>query len=438
MSADDDRWRKRSTRDLRVSAVVASATAVFGLAGCSTLTVSAKTADDSGASPTGGRHLASRTVTPVVPPSVTASPVAPTPLAPTSRPASPRAAAVPDARLRPNGKRLTISGSGDILIHNSLSDQAKNDGSAERYDFAPMLSGAKARVSSADFAICHLETQFSDPAVVTEFPHLYVRPELARGVKATGFDECDTASNWSLDKGPDGIKRTLDALDAAGVGHTGTARSAAEAATPKITNVKGVPVAHLAYAWDFNGERPPADRPWEANLIDPDQVIADAKKARAAGARIVVVSLHMGDPDSHEISDYQRSVAQRVTKSGQVDLIIGHNSHQVQPIEMINGVWVVFGHGNLISGQYDDWVRNREGIISQFEFAQRMDGRFAVTRAQAFPILDTSSPHAIHDLVASWPKEDPPQRWVDAYNRTKETVLAHGAGTQGLVVPDHR
>lgn len=443
MSNRHDHDSRPARRPVAIGVVAVSLALVIGLSGCSTLTMAASTADDSGPSPTVRRHLVARLDPAITPPSPTPSPVVSTPVAanaatPESPSAAPRSAAATDPRLKPKGKRLSISGSGDILIHNSLSDQAKNDGSPEKYNFAPMLAGAKARVAAADFAVCHLETPFSDPAVVTEFPHLYVRAELASGVAATGFDQCSTASNWSLDKGFDGIARTLDALDRAGVGHAGTARTPVESAAPKIMTVKGVPVAHLAYAWDFNGTRPAAERSWEANLIDPERVVADAKRARQSGARIVVVSLHMGDPDSHEVSDYQRDVAEQVTKSGQVDLIIGHNSHQVQPVEMINGVWVVFGHGNLISGQFDDWLRNREGIISRFDFAERMDGRFAVTAAQAFPILNTSSPHAINDLVAQWPRQDPPQRWVDAYNRTKETVLAAGAAAHGLVVPDHR
>ena len=441
MKPDKQLRNRVAARPVRALVLFGSCAATALLAGCSSLTVSAQTADDSAASPTTGRHLAQRTLQAVKPPPAPTPSPTPTADAVAGSAApqvAPRSSKVVDARLRPKGKRVSISGSGDILIHNSLSDQARDAGSDAKYNFAPMLAGAKARISAADFAICHLETPFSDPAVVTEFPHLYVRPELARGIKATGFNQCSTASNWSLDKGSEGVTRTLDALDAAGVGHAGTARSAAEAATPKITLVKGVPVAHLSYSWDFNGVRPPEGREWEANVIDPDRVVAQAKRARQLGAKIVVASLHMGDPDSHEISQYQRSVAERVTKSGQVDLIIGHNSHQVQPVEMINGVWVVFGHGNLISGQFDDWVRNREGIISQFDFAERMDGRFAVVGATAFPILDTSSPHTINDLVAAWPKKDPPQRWVEAYDRTKETVLASGAAAHGFTVAAHR
>lgn len=422
-----------------VVVVGALAVLVLLVSGCGTVSITASTMDDSAASPTSGRPSADVRRAPVEPttpaPTPTASLVSPVPEAGAIRS---RAGKGVDPRLKPGGKRVSVSGSGDILIHNSLSDQARSAGSAGSYDFAPMLSGAKARVSEADLGICHLETPFSDPAVVTEFPHLYVRPELARGIKATGFDQCSTASNWSLDKGSEGIRRTLDALDDAKVGHAGMARTEAEALTPRIKLVKGVPIAHLAYSWDFNGMRPPTERSWEVNVIDPAKVIADARAARKAGARIVIASLHMGDPDSHTVSGYQRSVAERVTASGQVDLILGHNSHQVQPIELVNGVWVAYGHGNLLSGQFDDWVRNREGIITRFDFAERMDRRFAVVIATAFPILDTSSPHTIHDLVAKWPKSAPPTRWVQAYDRTRQTVLAGGGAAHGLVVAAHR
>src|SRR5690606_18243920 len=34
---------------------------------------------------------------------------------------------------------------------------------------------------------------------------------------------------------------------------------------------------------------------------------------------------------------------------GQIDLIVGHHAHVVQPIEQVNGVWVVYGLGNVLS-----------------------------------------------------------------------------------------
>jgi len=47
--------------------------------------------------------------------------------------------------------------------------------------------------------------------------------------------------------------KTRRAMDAAGVKHTGTARSAAEAAKPDLLRVRGVTVAQLSYTFGFNG-----------------------------------------------------------------------------------------------------------------------------------------------------------------------------------------
>ena len=32
-----------------------------------------------------------------------------------------------------------------------------------------------------------------------------------------------------------------------------------------------------------------------------------------------------------------------------MDLIVGHHAHVVQPIEKVNGVWVMYGMGNVLS-----------------------------------------------------------------------------------------
>ena len=67
------------------------------------------------------------------------------------------------------------------------------------------------------------------------------------------------------------------------------------------------------------------------------------------GARFVIVSLHWGNEGSNDVTSAQRQVAEAVTASGAVDVIVGHHSHVVQPIEQVNGRWVVFGLGNFLT-----------------------------------------------------------------------------------------
>ncbi|WP_237530653.1 CapA family protein, partial [Streptomyces sp. SID3212] len=124
---------------------------------------------------------------------------------------------------------FTLIGSGDVLPHDSVIGRANADAGGRGYDFRPMLAGVRPVVSRADVAICHMETVYgANGGPYTGYPAFKSPPEVAAALGDTGYDSCSTASNHSLDDGAAGVRRTLDALDRAGVRHVGSARSAAE------------------------------------------------------------------------------------------------------------------------------------------------------------------------------------------------------------------
>ena len=55
-------------------------------------------------------------------------------------------------------------------------------------------------------------------------------------IKQTGYDACSTASNHTFDQGTEGLDRTLDELDAAGLPHDGSYRTEADSRTPVVIN----------------------------------------------------------------------------------------------------------------------------------------------------------------------------------------------------------
>jgi len=334
------------------------------------------------------------------------------------------------------GRTITVVGSGDFLIHNTLWMQAQSDGGGQM-DFSPQVAGIKKRIAPADFAICQQETPFAKPTgPFSGYPVFSTPPQLVKTIKDTGYDACGTVSNHTLDGGMDGIKRTLDALDAAGIGHAGSARTAEEAATPHIYDVDGVKMAYLSYAYDFNGYKRPAGKEWCCNLINADQMIADAKKAREAGAQLVIMNMHGGDENSSTPNALQKNTAAAIAASGQVDALFGQHVHVVQPVQKIGNMWVVYGEGNLVSGQYDSWKRNKEGVIVSLTFTQADDGTWSTTKAVGYPTLNTSAPIRVHDLVSELPKSGGDSRMLEAYQQTKKTVLSMGAAKDGFVVPD--
>lgn len=88
--------------------------------------------------------------------------------------------------------------------------------------------------------------------------------------------------------------------------------------------------------------------------------------------------------------------------SPNIDFIIGHHAHVVQPIQNIDGEWLVYGLGNLVSG-YTDPARQDE--LLQVEVTENTDGSFS-SELRAVPVYldqdeEISEPLAAR-LDASW------------------------------------
>jgi poly-gamma-glutamate capsule biosynthesis protein CapA/YwtB (metallophosphatase superfamily) len=252
------------------------------------------------------------------------------------------------------GGDVTLIASGDVLPHGPVLRRAGADGAraGQPYDFHPMFAELRPLVAAADLAVCHLETPLSrDGRDIASWPSFNAPPQLAGALRWAGYDACSTASNHAMDRGPDGVAATLDVMDGAGLAHAGTARSPAEAAAGTILEARGLRVALLSYAYGLNGGPVTGGRPWLVNLIDPARILADARAARRAGARFVVVLLHWGEENQAAPSSSQRDLARRLLATPEVDLILGHHVHVVQPIERVGAKWVAYGMGNSLSNQ---------------------------------------------------------------------------------------
>jgi poly-gamma-glutamate synthesis protein (capsule biosynthesis protein) len=254
---------------------------------------------------------------------------------------------------------VTLLAAGDVLLHGPVNDSATT---AAGIDYSPLLAGTDAWVRGADLALCHLEVPVAPPGQAPSgYPVFGAPGQIARDLAEQGWDGCSTASNHALDRGMPGVTATLDALDAARLGHAGTARDAAEAAAVQRYDLerggRTVQVAHLSATEQLNGFAPPADAPWAVQQLDADALVAAARGARADGADVVVVSVHAGTEYTSTPTEAQRRVAAALAASGQVDLVIGHHAHVPQPIERLpggpggTGMWVAYGLGNHLSNQ---------------------------------------------------------------------------------------
>ncbi|MET9504552.1 CapA family protein [Streptomyces sp. NPDC006622] len=341
-------------------------------------------------------------------------------------------------RPAPSAQRgFTLVATGDILPHASVVDRARFDAGGTGHDFGPMFAGIQPVVAGADLALCHLETVrgAADPAAA-------LLPQLAAALAATGYDGCSTASEHALDDGPDGVRRTLEALDGTGVRHAGTARSATEAASVTLLRAGAAKVAHLAYTYDTDGVPLPEGQPWAVSLIDENKIVADARNARRAGADVVVVSLHWGTPWQDAPDDRQLTLAGALTASRtgdrpDIDLILGGHAHVPQAYEKVNGTWVVYGLGDQVAGETPNPAgvvdpRANQSSVARFTFAPpaRPGARWEVTKAAFVPGLFDLDAGRVVDLDRALAQGADVQGVRD---RIRDLVLSRGAAQDGLV-----
>lgn len=335
--------------------------------------------------------------------------------------------------LAANPVHLTVEASGDLLIHSPvwLAAQALAGGSG--YDFAPLFREIKPHVAGADLALCHVETPMT-PAPPASYPIFNTPPALAEGIAATGWDACDTASNHSLDQGQEGIDDTGKALDRANVEHTGSFPSARAQRRLTIMDVGGVRVAFLAYTTDTNGI--PVPNPWSVNIASASRILADAHHAAKRGADAVIVNIHWGGEIVPEYqsqpSSGQLALVKKLAGARDVTAIVGQGPHAVQPIARVDGKYVVFSEGNLVSNQSPAAglpASSQDGLVALLHMV--VDGRGArVTRVRYLPVWVRHPDYAVLPVGPALAKGEADAASLrDSYERTV-SVAGRGHGVE--------
>jgi len=273
-------------------------------------------------------------------------------------PAETADADVPAQRRTTPGRTFTVAAVGDFLpepLINRPAAAAAPPG--VRYDYAALLKPVAPILSFADLAICHMETPVGGPGATVGWVGksaygtnlLQTAWETPFDMKRVGFDRCSTSSNHSNDQGTAGIDTTLKALDTARLTHVGTARTPQEAQVTTFM-VKGVRVAHLAYARNSNTGFPRDE--WRLNrAIEATKVKADVATARRLGADVVIVSIHVYvEMQTGPVANDRALVNAITSAAAKPDLVIIHGPHVPQPMERVNGIVTYWSVGNFISG----------------------------------------------------------------------------------------
>jgi hypothetical protein len=334
---------------------------------------------------------------------------------------------------------------GDMLVHAQLWEQAREDALAagtKGLDFGPLLEGQRRYIQESDLAICHQETPVAVPqGPFSAYPSFNVPPQIIAASKAVGYRACTTASNHTIDQGTEGLVRTLDALDASGLEHTGSYRTEAESQGVLIMETAAAKIAVIEAAYGLNGQTPEAE--WQVDMLDASAMIAKAKKARKLGADIVLGAMHAGDEYASVPNAQQQEVAHALADSGQFTMVYGHHTHSVLPVEKYKGTWIVYGLGNGVTELSPTFVANNEGLLVRAQFGQDAAGKWTASDLGWAPSVIVNAPYRWCSVASDAPQGVCASPAADAATRLRtktvvESMGAAGAGAHELLITKER
>ncbi|MET3173268.1 UNVERIFIED_ORG: hypothetical protein ABIB52_001100 [Arthrobacter sp. UYCu721] len=390
------------------AAVSAGILAAAVLAGCGL--IAEQTAPSSGAA--GSAGAGSRQ------PSPTATPT------PTPTPTPGAGLACPTLRC------TSVLVTGDMLVHAQLWQQARDDAATAGkpgLDFTPLLEGQRKYIQASDLAICHQETPVAGPdGPFSAYPSFNVPPQIITASKAVGYQACTTASNHTIDRSTDGVLRTLDALDAAGLKHTGSYRTKTESQGILILQTGAAKIAIIQGTYGLNGQFPEYD--WQVDMLDAPTMIAKAVKARALGADIVLGAMHAGDEYASEANAQQQEAAHALVDSGQFTMIYGHHTHSVLPIENYKGTWIVYGLGNGVTELSPSYVVNNEGLLVRAQFSQDAAGKWTASDLAWAPSVIVRDPYRWCSVATDAPQGVCATPEADAATRLRTATVVDSMG----------
>jgi poly-gamma-glutamate capsule biosynthesis protein CapA/YwtB (metallophosphatase superfamily) len=248
---------------------------------------------------------------------------------------------------------LTLAAVGDILIHDTVYNKAKQQSGA--YNFNPNFLPVKPYLTEPDITIANQETMIGGTQFgLSSYPSFNSPHEVGDALKENGVDLVTLANNHTLDRGEKIILSALNYWKEIDVMYTGAYVSPDDQQNIRLMKKNDITVSFLSYTYGTNGIPVPAGKDHLVNLIEAEKIKKDIQSAKEL-SDVSVVSLHFGNEYERMPNDFQKEIVKIVTEAGG-DIIIGHHPHVLQPVRWETAsdgskTFVAYSLGNFLSGQ---------------------------------------------------------------------------------------
>ncbi|MBQ2842536.1 MAG: CapA family protein [Clostridia bacterium] len=261
---------------------------------------------------------------------------------------------VPETTQQELFSRISFVAVGDNLIHDTVYEQAKAR-SSTGYDFTDAYERIAHLIEEPDIAILNQETIISTEHNVSSYPMFNSPVEVGEEMLEIGFDVFNIATNHSIDCGEKGLISAINFWKEKDAITTGAYLNGEDFAEIPMHEVNGVKVAYLGLTESTNGLSLPDDSEVILVLASEETRIQQKIMQAKQKADVVIVNAHWGNEYTHEPTENQRQLAEKMASWG-ADVIIGHHPHVIQPVEYIENAdgrktLVAYSLGNFISAQ---------------------------------------------------------------------------------------
>ncbi len=240
---------------------------------------------------------------------------------------------------------ITLTAVGDVTIGRNVQHKGtsifEKELKKQKGDPNFIFRNVKQIFAEDDLTIANFEGVLADtysiPSSKKNNDFLFLAsPEYANVLRDNSVEVVTMENNHINDFGEDGINSTIAAMENAGVVWVNKSHMA------KV-DIQGVRIGMLAY-----------------QIVPPlrsDEMQADALQAQVASdiarakqsCKIVIVSFHWGkelDYSPRNESPYRQVTLGRAAIDAGADLVLGHHSHRINPIEKYNGRYIVYSLAN--------------------------------------------------------------------------------------------
>ena len=282
-----------------------------------------------------------------------------------------------------------ISFSGDVLCYPAMTEKAQTP---DGLNYNPVFENAKSAFECSDYNVINLETPIAgEDMQYTNEQFCFNSPdEFLNAVSVMGGNIMCLANNHCMDRGEEGLLKTIEACEKAGLDTVGVYKTEQDGNKIVVKNLRGVKIAFLNYTYGTNAFAHHRflkdDHKFMVNLLQPEETLpgsihllesaetiekltkelyftendtyntilapyikkleTDIKRAKEM-ADIVVFCLHCGGQYNEQPEAYTKFIASKIKEYG-ADIIVGLHPHIIQPCTVEDDFVTAYCLGNLI------------------------------------------------------------------------------------------